>query len=612
MYKLHIDSVSCNSRLLLCVGLIFMIKIGFAQNNQSTTRPNVVLIVTDDQGYGDLGSHGNPVINTPNMDDIYHHSVRFSNFHVDPTCAPTRAALLTGKYSHHVGVWHTVSGGNHLRSSEITLADTFKSSGYRTGIFGKWHLGSNYPYRPMDRGFDEWLGQGDGGTGTTDDWFDNDRVNDYYWHNGNRVQRNGYAPDLFYDAAIDFIKETKDNNEPFFVYLPTYLPHGPHTLPDKKWIEKYKDRIPDYMAYFFASIERVDWNIGRFREALAQLGLAKNTILIFMSDNGGTAGVKLFNAGMRGHKGQVYDGGHRVPFFMHWPEGNIKHGTKVSDLTAHIDVMPSLIDICGLKVDTTNDFDGRSFKTQLYQEDKKLPGRILFVETQRTFKAISWENTAGMTNRWRLIDNHALYDILKDPGQTTNIIENHPDVVERIRQAHNAYWKKVTPNDRETPRFIVGSPEDKEIFLQPSDWYLPDVPWNHAQVAAGSSFGGSWEISVATDGKYEFEVRRWPKEANASMRGVPTFENKTVDAWHKNGGIRKLIYGKEMVALRVKTVKLEVGNIVKIKKVGSKTKATKFHMELQQGDTRVKGSFIDDKGNLISGSYYLYVTKKEM
>ena len=149
-------------------------------------RPNVIVVVTDDQGYGDLACHGNPVLDTPNLDKLHSESVRFTNFHVDPTCSPTRGALMTGKYSHRAGVWHTICGGNHLRASEMTMAEVFNASGYQTGMFGKWHLGSNYPYRPMDRGFDQWLGQGDGGTGTTDDWFDNDRVNDRYWHNGKR------------------------------------------------------------------------------------------------------------------------------------------------------------------------------------------------------------------------------------------------------------------------------------------------------------------------------------------------------------------------------------------------------------------------------------------
>ena len=217
-------------------------------------KPNVILIITDDQGYGDISAHGNPLIQTPHMDQLHAESVRFTNFHVDPTCAPTRGALMSGKYSHRAKVWHTIAGGNHLRAGQMTIADVFKASGYRTGMFGKWHLGGNYPYRPMDRGFEEWLGQGDGGTGTTDDYFTNDRVNDHYLHNGEFEYRPGYAPDVFYDAAIDYIRGQDDEQQPFFVYLSTYIPHNPHTLADRKWADKYMPEVDPKVAYFFAAI----------------------------------------------------------------------------------------------------------------------------------------------------------------------------------------------------------------------------------------------------------------------------------------------------------------------------------------------------------------------
>ena len=571
-------------------------------------RPNVIVIVTDDQGYGDLSCHGNPVIKTPNIDKLYSESVRFTNFHVDPTCAPSRSAILTGKYSHHVGVWHTVSGGNHLRASEVTLADVFKNSGYRTGLFGKWHLGANYPYRPMDRGFEEWLGQGDGGTGTTDDYFYNDRVNDYYWHNGKREYREGYAPDVFFDSAIDFITNKEDEN-PFFVYLTTYLPHDPHTIPNVSLVEKYKGQISDNVAYFFAGIERIDKNIGKLRKALMASGRAENTIIIFMSDNGGTAGVNLYNAGMRGRKTEVYEGGHRVPFFVHWPNGKLSHNSDVSEVTVHIDVMPTLIDICNLKWNKKLNFDGRSFKTQLLKPEQKLSKRILFVENQRTFKAQSWWQTVGMMDNWRLIDNKELYDLSKDPSQKNNVFQNYPKVVQKIRKAHTKYWKKVTPNDREIPRPIVGNAASNEIFLTSSEWYLPDVPWNHAQIAKGSPLSGSWKIYVASEGTYLFEVRRWPREANATIKGIPSFKNKIVDAWQPNGPVTKLLYGDEINALPIDAVKLEVGNYSEMKQVGNEDNFITFNIKLKKGNNTVKGEFLDNEKNVIAGAYYVYLLK---
>lgn len=392
---------------LLLISLFFILLL--TKNNAlAKALPNVVLVITDDQGYGDLSYYGNPLLETPNMDKIAQQSVRFSDFHVDPTCAPTRGALMTGKYAHRAGVWHTISGGNHLRASEITMADVFKQAGYSTALFGKWHLGSNYPYRPMDRGFDEWLGQGDGGTGTTDDWFDNDRVNDYYWHNGERVKREGFATDVFFDSAISYIQEQHKRKQPFFVKLSTYLPHGPHTLPDFSLKDKFKGKVSNYVAQFLASVERVDSNIGKLEQALENLNLTDNTIFIFMTDNGAASGVSLYNANMRGEKGWVYEGGHRVPFFIRWPNGKLKHGHDVEQLTSHIDVLPTLIDLAGLKNTTPIDFDGRSFKAQLTNPFYVLPNRTLFVETQRRLKPKQWEKTAGMMHKWRLIDNKEL------------------------------------------------------------------------------------------------------------------------------------------------------------------------------------------------------------
>lgn len=577
---------------------------GFAQ---AGARPNVVVVVTDDQGYGDFSCHGNPVVKTPNIDQLHDQSVRFTDFHVDPTCAPTRSALLTGKYSHHVKVWHTIAGGNHLRASEVTMADLFKASGYATGCFGKWHLGANYPYRPMDRGFDEWLGQGDGGTGTTDDWFDNDRVNDHYWHNGERVQRDGYAPDVLFNAALDFIKQKR--NEPFFVYLATYLPHDPHTVPDRAMLTKYKGAVSDYEGAFFAGIERIDQHVGRLRRALEDAGIADDTILIFMTDNGTVVGHKLFNAGMRGHKCDVYDGGHRVPFFIHWRGGHLKHGSDVDDLTAHIDVLPTLVDLCGLSA-ATIEFDGRSFKPQLYKPATPLPERTLFVENQRTFTAQRWKQTAGLTRRWRLVDNQELYDIKSDPAQTKNVMAEYPEVVRGIRQAHQEYWRKVTPGDRDEARPIVGHPADPETYLTPSDWYLPDVPWNHAQVAAGSPLAGAWQITVAADGVYRFEVRRWPREAAAPIQGVPTFANKTIDAWNAWKGIDKLIYGSKMNALPVESIQLDVGDFSQTKPVDATDQKQVFEIPLKSGNVPVKGLFLDAADQVIAGAYYIYVTRK--
>lgn len=576
-------------------------------------KPNVVVILVDDMGYGDIAAHGNPVIRTPQLDRLHAESVRLTDFHVDPTCAPTRSALMTGKYSHHAKVWHTIAAGNHLRASELTMSDVFRANGYRTGMFGKWHLGSNFPYRPMDRGFDEWLGQGDGGTGTTDDYFFNDRVNDHYLHNGEWKKIDGWAPEVFFTSAQQFARESQKEKKPFFVYLCTYLPHTPLTLPDSTWADDYKKKVPDGTAFFFAAIEKIDAQIGKLRAALAEAGLARDTILIFMTDNGGTGGVKVFNAGMRGQKGDVYDGGHRVPCFIHWPAGGLRQGQDIPSLNAHIDVLPTLVDLCGLTLPRKVAFDGRSFRSQLLDAKAQIPERTLFVERQRTFLPEKWEGAVGMTSRWRLVDNKELYDITADPGQERNVIGEHPDVVANIRKDFEAYWTTVTPGDRDRVEFIAGDERDSETFLSTSDWYLPVPPWHHARVAAGPPDAGDWLIRAARAGTYRFEVRRWPREADAPLAGVPDIQ-KTVDAWDPAGPKPDLIYGNKKTKFKelpVASVRLTVGDKTQTLAAAAGAKEIAFELKLEVGQSyRVKAELLDRSGTVIAGGYYVYCRRE--
>lgn len=575
----------------------------------SRSVPNIVLILADDMGYGDIAAHGNPVIRTPQLDRLHAESVRLTDFHVDPTCSPTRGALMTGRYSHRVKVWHTIAAGNQLRAGELTMADAFRANGYRTAMFGKWHLGSNLPYRPMDRGFDEWLGQGDGGTGTTDDHFLNDRVNDYYIHNGERQRIDGWAPEVFFNSAIDFIHGRNKDDRPFFIYLCTYLPHHPITLPVPSWADDYKQKVDAGTAFFFAAIEQIDGLIGRLRNALHEERVEGDTILIFMTDNGGTVGVKLFNAGMRGHKGTVYDGGHRVPCFVHWPAGGLRLGEDITSLNAHIDVLPTLVDLCGLKLPRDVDFDGRSFHAQLLDAKAVVSDRTVFVEVQRTFQPEKWHGAAGMTSRWRLVNNKELYDIKNDPGQKQNVIADHPDVVASIRRDFESYWAKVSPGDRDCAEFIVGDDRDPETFLHASDWYLPNPPWNHASVAGGPSQAGDWRIRAARSGTYRFEVRRWPREADAELANVPTI-HKTVDSWDASGPKPDLLYGDthtKFKKLPVAAVRLMVGEKTQTLPAATGAKEVSFDLELETDRSYpVKAELLDGSGEVIAGGYYVY------
>ena len=584
-----------------------------ADSAASRPGPNILVILVDDMGYGDIAAHGNPVIRTPHLDQLHAQSVRLSDFHVDPTCAPTRAALLTGRYAHRVKVWHTVAGGNHLRAEELTMAEICRANGYRTALFGKWHLGSNLPYRPIDRGFDEWLGQGDGGTGTTDDHFLNDRVDDHYLHNGEWTRIDGWAPDVFFNAAVDFIRGHKQDDRPFFISLCTYVPHSPHTLPDASWADVYTDKVDRKTAFFLAGIEKIDARIGDLRAAIAAEGLDRDTLLIFLTDNGGTAGVNIFNAGMRGKKADVYDGGHRVPFFIHWPAGGLRHGADVASLNAHLDVLPTLVELCGLELPRNVDFDGRSFRGPLLDAHAELPDRTLFVERQRTLKPEKWSGAAGMTSRWRLVDNHELYDINQDPGQQHNVIADHPDVVARMRADFETYWATVTPGDRDRAEFIVGDDRDPETFLHSSDWSLSDPPWNHASVAAGLARAGDWRIRAARAGRYRFEVRRWPREANAPLAGVPEIR-KSVDAWDAGGPKPDLIYGDtatKFSPLPIAAVRLTVGVSARTLPVAPDAREVSFDFDLEQDRSlAVKAELLDSAGQVLAGGYYVYCQKQ--
>lgn len=329
-------------------------------------KPNVVLVMTDDQGYGDLGCLGNKYLKTAALDRLYRQSVRLTNYHVDPTGAPTRAALLTGRYSCRTGVWHTMMGRSLLRRDEQTMADLFAGAGYRTAVFGKWHLGDNYPLRPQHRGFEEVIAHGGGGITQTPDYWGNDYFDDTYWHNGVPTKYEGYCTDVFFDGALTFIETNKD--KPFFAYIATNTPHGPLNV-DPKYSEPYElNGVPADMAKFYGMIENIDENMGRLMARLDEWGLDDNTILIFMTDNGTASGGaraprpskndqaatardwRGFNDGMRGTKGSEYDGGHRVPCFFRWPAGKLIAGRDVDRIAAHVDILPTLTELCDLQL----------------------------------------------------------------------------------------------------------------------------------------------------------------------------------------------------------------------------------------------------------------------
>jgi len=553
--------------------------------------PNVVLVMTDDQGYGDLGCHGNPIIRTPNIDRLYGQSVHLTDFHVSPTCSPTRAALMTGRYCNRTGVWHTIMGRSLLRRDEKTMANVFAAGGYRTAIFGKWHLGDNYPFRPQDRGFQEVLVHGGGGVGQTPDYWGNDYFDDTYRHNGQPEKFTGYCTDVWFDGALRFIEANKDR--PFFCYIPTNAPHGPFNVAEK-YSAPYRDKnVPS--AAFYGMIENIDENMGRLMAKLKSLDIEDNTILIFMTDNGTAAGVatnrqgevtKGTGAGMRGRKGSEYDGGHRVPCFIRWPAGGLEGARDVGRLTAHMDILPTLIEMCGLDKPAGVTFDGDSLVPLLNGQAGTWPERTLVVDSQRVENPEKWRQSAVMTDRWRLINGKELYDMTADPGQKEDVAGDHPPVVDKLRAAYEDWWTDTSARFGEYCEIVIGSDEENPARLTCHDWHTREIPWNQRQIRAGLEANGFWAVEIERDGTYEFALRRWPEEADTPITAaVP-------------GG----------KAISATQARVEIADVDVTKPVTENAAAVTFEVRLRPGKARLQTWFTDENG-ASRGAYYVYVKR---
>jgi len=563
-------------------------------------RPNVVLVITDDQGDGDLGCHGNPVLQTPNIDTFHGESVRLTNFHVGPTCAPTRAGLMTGHYCNCTGVWHTIGGRSLIRRNEVTMADVFRAGGYRTGIFGKWHLGDNFPFRPHDRGFEVALVHGGGGVSQTPDYWGNDYFDDTYRLNGVPQAFTGYCTDVWFDQAMRFIEDNQDG--PFFCYLPTNAPHGPYNVPDS-YSDLYRGKVPDDRANFYGMITNIDDNVARLRAKLAELDLEDNTILIWMTDNGTSGGCSLdrdgfvhegYNAGWRGLKGSEYEGGHRVPFFLRWPAAGVTEGRDVDELTANVDVLPTLIDLCGLEAPKDVTFHGTSLRPLILAEQSDWPDRVVVTDSQRVETPIKWRKSATMTQRWRLVNGEELYDILADPGQRNDVAAEHPDVVAELRTHYEKWWDFVSATfDQDCP-IIIGSEQDPTPVLTGHDWHGDQCPWNQGLIRQGLDCNGYWIIEAAASGEYVFELRRWPREEDRAI--TEGIEGEITD-WYHGGN-----------ALDLRTARIRIGGQEREAPIPAGAKGVEFTFTLEAGVTRMQ-TYLEGPEGLSIGAYYVYVRR---
>ncbi|SNR30924.1 Arylsulfatase A [Lutibacter agarilyticus] len=582
--------------------------------SETILKPNVILVITDDQGYGDVGVLGNTIIKTPNIDAFHGESYHLTDFHVGPTCAPTRSGLMTGRYANSVGVWHTVGGWSLLREQEKTLANMFTEAGYKTGGFGKWHLGDNYPFRPEDRGFQETVMHGGGGVQQTPDYWNNTYFNDTYFKNGKPTKFEGYCTDVFFGEAINFIEQNKD--KPFFCYIAPNAPHGPYNVP-MEYYNLYKNLSEDVLAEkqkrFYGMITNIDDNFGKLRTALKELNIADNTILIFMTDNGTSAGYYYnkkknsatgYNAEMRGAKGSAYEGGHRVPFFIHWKNGDISTSKDFSQLTAQLDIMPTLAELCGIKLPKEHlALDGKSL-VPLFKNEEKSLNRMLVTDSQRIQQPEKWRNSAVMQDTWRLINGSELYNIKEDKGQENNIAEQYPEKVAEMRTFYENWWQQVSVDFDKEIFFKIGLENINPVTLTAHDIHAQNgmQPWNQEYIRQGVYGEGYWDINVVKEGDYKISLRRYPIESNLKIntivKGITTVELP---------GLEKDL--SEGVNLNYVKASLNFDNkINKEVTVSNQDLSADFKLHLKQGKTKMNASFYNSKGKE-NVAYYVYITK---
>ena len=417
-------------------------------------RPNIVLVMPDDVGYGDFACLGNPVIRTPHIDAFHRESVRLADFHVSPTCAPTRCALLTGRHEFKSGVTHTIYERERMSLKATTLAQVLKSAGYSTGVFGKWHLGDEARYQPDRRGFDEVFIHGGGGIGQTYPGSCGDVPGNTYFdpailHNGTFEKTEGYCTDSFFGRALTWMDERRKGGAPFFAYITPNAAHAPLQCPEE-YSRRYAEKVPEDVAKFYGMIENIDDNFGRLLGKLREWGVEENTLVIFMTDNGGTAGTKIYNAGMRAAKGTPYQGGTRVPSFWRWPAA-IKGGVDVGALSAHIDIFPTLAEVAGAEWTDAirTQVEGRSLLPLLKDPKAEWPDRTLVTHVGRwergQVESARYVKCSIRDGRFTLVNNRELFDLKVDPGETKNVIAEHPDVVARLRTAYDLWWQSVLP-----------------------------------------------------------------------------------------------------------------------------------------------------------------------
>ncbi|HIE98725.1 MAG TPA: arylsulfatase [Fuerstia sp.] len=505
---------------------------GFLTGAVAAERPNVIVIMSDDQGGGDYGFMGNDVIRTPELDAMHQRSGVLNRFYVSPVCAPTRASLMTGRYNYRTRCIDTYVGRAMMDTAEVTMAEFLRDSGYHTGIYGKWHMGDNYPLRAMDQGFQDSLVHRGGGIGQPSDPLgaEGKYTDPTLIKNGKETPMKGYCTDIYFDAAMDFISRNAKDGNNFFTYIATNAPHGPfHDVPQELYDEYSKvDFTPilvnklnpkrlqaenDKLARIAAMITNIDENVGRLFSKLDALGIRENTIVVYLNDNG--PNTMRFVGNMRGMKTHVDDGGIRSPLLFHWPAK--VQARKTSDaLCAHIDLLPTILDACDVKVPAGHKLDGRSFLPLLTDNNANWPTRQVVFQTHRGNKPQQYHHFALHEHPWKLVhptgfgkESFAgepqlqLYNLSKDPRQQNDVASKYPEVFQRLKKGYESWFQDVSstrPDNYAPPRIVIGTEHELRSVLTRQDWrHVQGKPW------AGNS-NGFWLLEAPQAGSYELEI----------------------------------------------------------------------------------------------------------
>ncbi len=478
-------------------------------NQQYVGQPNIILIMTDDQGWSQLGVHGDPTLQTPHLDGLAAESVEMTRFYVSPVCAPTRAALMTGHYNYRTGVVDTYLGRAMMDPAEVTIAEMLRDAGYSTGIFGKWHLGDNYPQRTTDQGFEESVVHKGGGIGQPSDPPGSDYFDPILFHNGEQKEFNGYCTDVYFNEAIRWIGDGGD--KPFFAYIPTNAPHSPYLVPDE-YREPYTEQgLVDKDARIYGMITNIDDNVGKLLAHLDNKGLAENTLFIFMTDNGPT--TRLYHAGLRAQKASVYENGIRVPFFVRWP--NRLEPTKLDAMAAHIDITPTLLAAARASAPATVEFDGVNLLPLWEQSVVALPERTYFVQAHRGNKPELYRAFAAVSQQYKLLQSQSfsepaptdapleLYDLINDPGETTDLVNEYPEIVKELKTGYEQWFEDVSSSRGfHAVLFALGSEQQPSVTLTRQDWRMQSSDgWGRKDPVLGH-----WEVDNLSTGPYDITV----------------------------------------------------------------------------------------------------------